>query len=646
MATKKETGAKKATKKKTMDVIPPKKSSTKKTAAKKSATKKAVARKSTGTVMDAVAKKPGRSSLPKTEEVLVHINDATAIESPFENETNSVNENQRDSFPEVGDKTTIEDYGELDFGDAVEEPESYTHESIKDKYRQEAEDFIAETSAINIDEEDIMPEKESKPANKAVKIISAILVLASAVSIGVLIYNISRSNLLPAKFFYPIVFVLGLVILLFLRFTIRKKTKLVTHIILDVFSVIFLGASLFGNFKLSETITFLDKNLNGTQYQTLTYNVISNKDAAYNSLSDVENKTIISPKVFNIEEEKLKDAVKDQAKANLEINEDTAEVTVMPINDAESLILLGDSVYASMLETGDTYKNSTKIVGSIEIEVKVEKDTNSRENITDGSFSIYLSGIDTRSGDMPYTSLSDVNKVITINPTTHKILITNIPRDYYVQIHGTTGLRDKLTHAGSLGGVQLSKATLEDLLGIRIDEYVRVNFNFVIELVDAIGGITINNHLNRGFVAHTDKNCYFAPGDNFVHGDCALAFARERYTYDDGDIQRAKNQEQVIEKIFDKMTNSSTLIGNYSNILEALTGTFETSLTQNDITNLIRFQLDKMPKWNMTTFDVKEKDGGLDYTYSYPTQPLFVFYEDQESVIKAKAKIQEILNEK
>lgn len=231
---------------------------------------------------------------------------------------------------------------------------------------------------------------------------------------------------------------------------------------------------------------------------------------------------------------------------------------------------------------------------------------------------------------------------MTVNPKTKNILMTTIPRDYYVQLHGVVGLRDKLTHAGALGGLALSMDTIEDLLEFEFSRYVRVNFNFVIDLVNTLGGLTLYSDVNYNISAYTNRRCTFVPGNNQVDGACALAFARERYAYADGDRHRGRNQEQVIEKIFEKLTNSTTFISRYSDILNSLSGSFDTNISTSDITSLVNMQLNDMAKWTVETYNL---DGttGMTYTYSYPNQLLSVMYPDETTVGIAKLKIKQVL---
>ena len=234
---------------------------------------------------------------------------------------------------------------------------------------------------------------------------------------------------------------------------------------------------------------------------------------------------------------------------------------------------------------------------------------------------------------------------LVVNPKNRKILMVSIPRDYYVKLHGKTGLNDKLTHAGIIGGVKLSKATIKDLLGIEADYYVRLNFNAVIKLVDTIGGITVNSDVKHSFKCWTDRSCVIHPGDNKLNGKCALAFARERHAYESGDRHRGENQQQVIKKVFNKITSSKTLISKYEKILDSLKGTFETDLSTDNITSLIQFQLNDMKGWNFETYNL---DGttGMDYTYSYPNRKLSIMYQNPETVKEAQKRINQVLNEK
>ena len=178
---------------------------------------------------------------------------------------------------------------------------------------------------------------------------------------------------------------------------------------------------------------------------------------------------------------------------------------------------------------------------------------------------------------------------MTVNPNTHEILLTHIPRDFYVQLHGTTGLKDKLTHAG-IYGIDMSVKTIEDLLGIDINYYVRVNFTTLIKIVDTIGGIDVVS--DRDF---SEYGYSYKKGINHLDGMHALMYSRIRHVLEGGDRARGKHQEQVITAIFQKITSSEVLLKDYNKILENLTDSLQTNISSNEIKAFIKKQLDTMP---------------------------------------------------
>lgn len=488
-------------------------------------------------------------------------------------------------------------------------------------------------------------EKRAKKAPKKAKPfrwLSRLLALASTGAVIALAVRVITTGVVPNKYLIPALAIAGIVCLFYLFKAFRNKTHISMLIFLNIVGVVITGASIFGFIKVQETMSFLDNNFNDNKEYSV-YNIIVNKKSNYNSLDDVKGKTFHSISSF-VDTERLETAASEQANAEVSYEDGIISLLNNAINDDSYIAVLNAGTWDATISLEDgknNYNQNLKVIGELKVEVVKENVTNNSDLTTD-SFAVYLSGIDTRSGTMLDRSLSDVNMIITVNPKTKHILMTTIPRDYYVQLHGTTGLPDKLTHAGSLGGLQLSMATIEDLLDFKFDRYIRVNFNFVINLVNAIGGITVDSDVNYNITAWTDHNCIYHPGANQVDGKCALAFARERYAYSDGDRHRGRNQEQVIEKIFNKLTSSSTLISRYSDILNSLSGSFDTNISTSDITSLANMQLSDMVAWTVETYNL---DGttGMTYTYSYPSQRLSVMYPDPTTVETAKAKIKEVL---
>lgn len=476
------------------------------------------------------------------------------------------------------------------------------------------------------------------------RIISAILGLIFAISSIIFIFKVLTFGLLPAKFFYLLFGVLLILNLLYFFLTLRKKAGKIIRIILGILAILFSVGLFLGGLKIDGLNGFLDKNFNDDKKYAI-YNVIISKDSSKKSLND-----LVGAELFTFEESlpevsdaDLTSATKTSIKnSSLVFKNDIETVMSRPLKSTSSASVINNGTFESYLAANEGYEAKIKIIGEIKVEIKaVEKPkTDVSKNLAKKPFLLYISGIDTRTGTMPSRSLSDVNILAAINPATKKILLVNIPRDSYVLVHGDNGLRDKLTHAGSRGGLQLSTATIEDLFGLKIDRNIRVNFNFVTKLVDSIGGITVTNDLNRTL---TLEGCTYKPGDNAVDGKCALRFARERKSYDSGDRHRGENQQQIITRIINKISSNKSIILGYEKILSAIDGSFESDLTSENITSLVRLQLDEMSPWQVESYNVNGS-GRLTKTHSYPNQNLYVMDIDQTTLSTAKTKLEAVLS--
>lgn len=262
-------------------------------------------------------------------------------------------------------------------------------------------------------------------------------------------------------------------------------------------------------------------------------------------------------------------------------------------------------------------------------------ESTSDKNVTTEPFILYISAIDERDGSLPEKSRSDLNILAVVNPTKKQVLLVNIPRDYYVNLPGINQY-DKLTHAGSVGGVELSKATIEELLDIKIDYTLRLNFNALSGVVDAIGGITVNSDTPNTYSCYWDNTCVITPGANQLDGKCAVAFSRERLSFSDGDLTRGENQEKVISAIFEKISHNKSLLFNYEKILKAVDGSFETTISADEI---LKFAQLISADWQISEQNLAVSGSGLVSTYSYPEKQLFVFYPNPDSISEVRAAI-------
>ncbi|MDR2930484.1 MAG: LCP family protein [Propionibacteriaceae bacterium] len=251
------------------------------------------------------------------------------------------------------------------------------------------------------------------------------------------------------------------------------------------------------------------------------------------------------------------------------------------------------------------------------------------------AYVVYISGIDT-DGSISNRSRSDVNMLMVVNPDTGKVLLVNTPRDYYVQLRGRSGLPDKLTHAGTYG-IDVSVGTLEDLYGIPIQYYLRVNFSSLVTVVDALGGVEVTSAYDFTYGGYT-----FTTGTNHLDGKAALAFSRDRHDFAGGDRVRGENQQRVITGIIKKLTDPAVL-SNYPAVLAAVQSSIQTSMPPDVIAAQVRQQLTTGRAWQVTSISV-DGTSALDYTYSYPGQRLYVMVPDQATVDAAKDQINATLH--
>ena len=253
-------------------------------------------------------------------------------------------------------------------------------------------------------------------------------------------------------------------------------------------------------------------------------------------------------------------------------------------------------------------------------------------------FTVYISGIDV-DGPITTTSRSDVNIIMAINPDTHRILLTTTPRDYYVTIPGISGdMRDKLTHAG-IYGIRSSMATLENVYGIPLDYYVRVNFTSLITIVDALGGVDVYSEYS-----FTSRDCSFQAGMNHMNGEQALAFSRARYNFASGDNQRGKNQEAVLTAIINKVTSPEILL-HADDLIETAAGCTQTSVSRQEISYLVRKQLEEGVRWDISS-QAASGTGDSQPTYSMGSMKLYVMWPDEEVISDLSAKMKALLEEK
>lgn len=299
-----------------------------------------------------------------------------------------------------------------------------------------------------------------------------------------------------------------------------------------------------------------------------------------------------------------------------------------------NVIVINEANRSPIEEYYKTFSDDTRVLNTHKVETIIQEDEK-LDDITKTPFNVYLSGIDVY-GSIKTTSRSDVNVIVTVNPNTKQILLTSTPRDYYVPLTVSNGIPDKLTHAG-IHGVDCSIGTLENLYGIDIDYYVRVNFTSVRKIVDLLGGVKV--YSDYDFTS--DWGPSFKKGYNQVNGKQALAFCRERHHFANGDYQRGRDHQHMIEAILNKAM-SPDILPNYADLLKTASKNFQTNMSTKEITALAKMQLNDMSQWTIKYANAAGQ-GASKTTYSYQSRKLYVCVPDYNSVAKITKRINKVL---
>lgn len=341
----------------------------------------------------------------------------------------------------------------------------------------------------------------------------------------------------------------------------------------------------------------------------------------YQTSLDQENNQLMLDKVESLVGREIKlveyDTIQEEAQALLDGRIEAAIYNEAFIGIIEELI--------------EDYSNQVRILYQYGIDTELEQE----ETNVEEPFHVYISGIDV-SGPITTNSRSDVNIIMTVNPTTKEILLTTTPRDYYVQIPNISGdARDKLTHAG-IYGVDASMNTLEQLYGIDISYYARVNFTSLIEIVDVLGGVDVDSQ-----IAFSAGGYEFVEGKNHLDGKQALAFSRERHSFEDGDNQRGRNQEAVLTAILQKAM-SPAILTSASQILENVGDCVETNMTQEEVAKFINMQLGDPAVWHIESI-AAAGSGDNQPCFSSGSQLLYVMWPDDVIVGEISRKMQQVV---
>lgn len=483
--------------------------------------------------------------------------------------------------------------------------------------------------------------KKNKRRKTITNICRLIAIISIALTIVFFAYLINL-NMLPIKYITIIGIIITLIYFILLLLIIPKQIKsflkiFASIIMLTLSSILFYSGVVY----IDKLIDFVDK-IDNSIVQKETYYIVVLKENRIDNINSLNNKIIgyynsessidNTNKAFNLLNKKI-----TYEKKSYENIEDM----LTELNDKEiEALLINESVY-NLIENDLAYLGvEVKQIDSVHVLVET-LDIVKYVDVTNTPFNIYIAGGDAY-GSIGMVTNTDVNMVATIDPINNKILLTSIPRDYYVELPGKNA-KDKLTHAGYYG-IETSVKAVEELLDIEVNYYAKVNFSTVEKVIDAIGGVDVYNEVK--FDEHAFHEYTFEKGNLHLNGRQALAYARERDAYAAGDVQRVKNQQKILTAIIKKMTSSTTLIANYTKILDSISDNFNTNLDNKSMAKLVKKQLNDMKGWtietqNLTGFDLYTYD-----TYTYPNLELYVMKQSDESVKNVRNKIKEVLNNK
>lgn len=477
-------------------------------------------------------------------------------------------------------------------------------------------------------------DKRKRSKNKGIWFFRTIAILSIIIFIvfGIMLYVL---DMIPFKYLIIFYIVFGLLYLYLFITSFPKKIKNKFRISSCVFLILFGTIFGIGIKYLNDTMDFvgvISKDL----FQKEVYYVMTLDDSKYKNIKDLDGKSIGIYSSKNGEEaiklldKKIKSTSKEY-KNVVELFEDLQDNKIDAVLINESTKNLLDTDLADMeLKLKEIYK----------VYVSIEKtDIVKVVDITKKPFNIYVAGGDAY-GSIDNVTNTDVNMIITVDPVNRKVLLTSIPRDYYVNLPSFgNDAYDKLTHAGYYG-IEESVKAIENLLDIDINYYVKVNFSTIEGVIDAIKGVDVYSDYSFNECAYGIY--HFNKGMNHLNGKQALAFARERKSFSDGDIQRVKNQQKVLTAIIDKVTSSTTLVTNFSQILDSVGNSFSTNLETKSINRFIKMQLNDMRGWSIESQNLVGTDL-YTYTYTYPNLQLYVMKQDENSIAMSKNKINKYL---
>lgn len=484
-----------------------------------------------------------------------------------------------------------------------------------------------------------------KEQNKFVKVLSILLSILLVVASFYLLYQLIKINVLPTKLLFLITIIFVLLDAIFVLLLCYFSKGIVSKIICIVLTFVLVFGSCLGGYYISKTGSLLTNITNVTKHAKNTVSVVVKQSSDIKNKSQLNGLSVGTLRTIGTQgsSKALTELSKDGIVMNQSEYDSLSSMLEAFYNGEVDSIIINESSRSQILdmESYADFDNNTRVVYQTSYKVENTDKANAVTDITSKPFNVLISGSDTRGG-FDENGRSDVIMVATINPKTSTILLTSVPRDFYVTTACDAadgcmqGALDKITHTG-IHGTNTTKRTVEQLLGVEINYTFKVGFDTVTDLVNALGGVDV--YVEPGYAV---TNEYFSvhEGVNHLNGHDALEYARERYAYTEGDRQRTKNQQQVLMGIVNEATKPS-VITKYASIMDAMANTFSTTMTNEEISDLIKYQINNNPKWKMEQYMV---DGTGDTLMCAELgDAASVMVPDQSTVKMAKDKINAVL---
>lgn len=503
-----------------------------------------------------------------------------------------------------------------------------------------------------------MPKKNVKNGKKSNRVISKFLTIFMIAALALLIFQIINLNLLPMKLMILVslvLVILTLIIILMLHF---KARKFFSRLLMGLIALCMCAGLAFGNYFIFKTDNTFEKVTSLADSKATSTSIVVLKASSIEKEKDLAGAKIGT--ILDMDKEATNRMLKD-------LDSDKIKYTTKDYSSLEDLMsafyykqvdaICLNEKYRDILHEGGSYFNfqtDSRVVHQNVYYTKVTKKDNPSDpvnNITKDTFTVLVSGNDSYGTLQDSNTRSDANLLLTVNPKTGTILMTSIPRDYYVELvcpdneeqACPEGSYDKLTHSG-LMGVKSTEKTIEKALGITINYNIRINFSSVVSLVDALDGIDLD--IKKGEevdIFYTNSQPGLSVGKHHVDGETALAFARERHAYADGDNQRVRNQQKVFKAMFKRIV-SPKMITNYGKFMDALAVAFDTNLSGDEISEFVKYELNRMPKWKIESYAIVA-DSDTKFCYQAQSYASVVVQNDIMNEV-ARKKIQAVIDGK